>query len=465
MTLWPALSSFAHAETANSSLDAGGADIRAEQAPAGGMHIPGPSLAGWKSQRGAASDSARPTPGSDGLLEVTAFEVEIYPEPHRRYYAIGNARQGNLLPASAASGRDCDDGSWYRVSAGGYVCTGDGARLVAPGDAQIGRATSGSAPWLWAPSDETPHPLLYARVITKRAPRLSALPTDEHGEPIPLPAEPKSSQVERFMVGDYFLALAGEREHAGQRFYQTVQGRFVRADDIELKPAQPMHGEALTDDVKLPLAFTLDDAPLYCHRASGLERCGTIAKHARFAAAELVTHEGKSYMPGPEGTLVAADALRVARKAERPSGVSSRAKWVHVDLSQQVLVAYEGDKPVYTTLVSSGRDGYHTPRGLFRVERKYFTKTMRGDDDVSGSYEVQEIPWVMYYDGNYALHGAYWHNLFGRTKSHGCTNIPPVDARWLYRWADLELPAGWHSMYHRKGTYVYISGQTPADGK
>jgi lipoprotein-anchoring transpeptidase ErfK/SrfK len=62
----------------------------------------------------------------------------------------------------------------------------------------------------------------------------------------------------------------------------------------------------------------------------------------------------------------------------------------------------------------------------------------------------------MYYYGTYALHGAYWHNTFGNVRSHGCTNIAPADARWLFHWSEPEVRWGWHARFVRDGTYVFF---------
>jgi lipoprotein-anchoring transpeptidase ErfK/SrfK len=175
---------------------------------------------------------------------------------------------------------------------------------------------------------------------------------------------------------------------------------------------------------------------------------------------------GIRYVIGEGGFAAPRDAVRVVTQTPRPEEVPAGAKWIHIDLSQQALVAYEGDRPVYVTLVSSGRQGYETPGGLFRIQRKYLSKTMNGKDIEDGRrYQVQEVPWTMYYDGNFAVHGAYWHNKFGYTKSHGCTNVPPADARWLYYWATLSVPDGWHALLDQQGTWVYFSGETPPDGQ
>jgi hypothetical protein len=89
---------------------------------------------------------------------------------------------------------------------------------------------------------------------------------------------------------------------------------------------------------------------------------------------------------------------------------------------------------------------------------------MRGEDPVEGPYEVGDVPWTMFYQNSYALHGAYWHNTFGRVRSHGCTNLSPIDARWLFHFTDDEVPAGWHARRQLKhGTWVWFTRGEPED--
>jgi hypothetical protein len=400
------------------------------------------------------------------LLEVTAFEVELHAEPGGRR-VLGTARQGAVLPGESVTGKGCAGGAWYRVNGGGHLCTADGVAVKdAVANAPADAANPADAPE-WSPSFDEPNPLLYARVIRAGAPRLTALSDDDKAEAIAAGASSRElgSLVSRSMHGDYFLALARKITHEGRAYYKTVAGRFVRAEDIELKPVPPMRGERLSGDEHGPLAFALDDTPVQCEAQGALKACGTMQKHARFPVVGTVEQGGVRYLRGPDGVLVPETGVRVAEPIARPDGIPASAKWIHVHLASQTLTAYEGDTPVYVTLVSSGRDGYHTPAGVFNVDRKYLTKTMRGRDDVAGRYEVQEVPWTLFYDRNFAIHGAYWHNLFGRTKSHGCVNVPPVDARWLYYWSKVTLPEGWHSREKIRGTYVYVSGQTPPDGQ
>jgi lipoprotein-anchoring transpeptidase ErfK/SrfK len=131
-------------------------------------------------------------------------------------------------------------------------------------------------------------------------------------------------------------------------------------------------------------------------------------------------------------------------------------KWIEINLSQQRLWAYQGNTPVMTTLISSGLTPNDTSEGVFYVRIKFRSQTMRGftsntgevvgfgeaDDenrpDGSDHYEVEDVPHVMYFTQlAEALHGAYWHNNFGNTMSHGCVNLPLDHARWMYGWAPL----------------------------
>ncbi len=117
--------------------------------------------------------------------------------------------------------------------------------------------------------------------------------------------------------------------------------------------------------------------------------------------------------------------------AVNPAG-SSGARWIDVDLSNQKLVAYEGDTPVYWVTVSTGLPGTPTVTGQYHIYVKYVAQTMSGP-----GYYLPDVPYVMYFYEGYGIHGTYWHNNFGHPMSHGCVNAPTPDAQWLYDWADV----------------------------
>jgi lipoprotein-anchoring transpeptidase ErfK/SrfK len=111
---------------------------------------------------------------------------------------------------------------------------------------------------------------------------------------------------------------------------------------------------------------------------------------------------------------------------------SNGERWIDVDLSEQLLTAYEGTTPVRQVLVSTGLPGTPTVVGQFRIYVKYESTLMTGDD-----YYLPNVPYTMYFYKGYGLHGTYWHSSFGRPMSHGCVNLPTPDAQWLYGFASI----------------------------
>lgn len=152
--------------------------------------------------------------------------------------------------------------------------------------------------------------------------------------------------------------------------------------------------------------------------------------------------------PAPPAENASAPVLNPAPKARKPQSAtasqparsmgSGGAKLIVVNLSKQWLYAYEGDTMVFDAPVATGRDGMETPAGTFSIYAKLKVQTMDGVLD--GEYwVVPNVPNVMYIHGGVALHGTYWHNLFGSgiRPSHGCINLPLRSAAWLYNWAPM----------------------------
>ncbi len=138
-----------------------------------------------------------------------------------------------------------------------------------------------------------------------------------------------------------------------------------------------------------------------------------------------------------------------------PAGVESGEKWIEVDLYEQTLAAYEGDRMVYATLVSTGLPQWGTRRGLFYIHPKVLVAKMSGRGGRSDYYYLEDIPWTMYFDWDIGLHAAYWHDSFGYRHSHGCVNLPPISAQWLYQWTTPYVPEG-INRYSGVGTWVWV---------
>jgi hypothetical protein len=157
-------------------------------------------------------------------------------------------------------------------------------------------------------------------------------------------------------------------------------------------------------------------------------------------------------------------ASRVDPAKRWPKWAQQGGKWIDINLTKQVLVAYEGTKMVYATLVSSGEDGLADPdtakkatvRGIYRIHTKWVSTTM-DSREVGEEFELRDVPYVQYFKEGFALHGAYWHDRLGTPKSHGCVNLAPEDARRLFFWTEPSVPPGWHgAMKSLTGTVVFI---------
>lgn len=114
-------------------------------------------------------------------------------------------------------------------------------------------------------------------------------------------------------------------------------------------------------------------------------------------------------------------------------------KYIEVNLSEQKLEAYRGGRKVNEFLISSGIGQYPTPVGDFSIWLRLTEDRMTGNygENHPDNYDIPDVPYVMYFNGPYALHGAYWHNNFGHPMSHGCINISVHDAAWLHNWTTL----------------------------
>jgi hypothetical protein len=150
----------------------------------------------------------------------------------------------------------------------------------------------------------------------------------------------------------------------------------------------------------------------------------------------------------PLGIFDAALHSQLRLSGEQPEGVpvfdaspvtpapgAGGEKWIDINLSSYVLTAFEGQTPVYSTYIVDGAAEYPTVRGSFAIYWKLPAQTMRGFNLDGSEYVTEDVPYVMYFYSDFAIHGAYWRSSFGYSGSHGCVNTPVGDAAWLYDWA------------------------------
>jgi hypothetical protein len=118
-------------------------------------------------------------------------------------------------------------------------------------------------------------------------------------------------------------------------------------------------------------------------------------------------------------------------------------KRIEIHLNRQLLLAYEWNVLVYAARVATGQKNYESPIGQFRTFHKRPTYHMTGGADEFLVFDLPGVPWDSYItDSGVALHGTYWHNDFGHPHSHGCINMTPEDAKWIYRWTLPSVPTG-----------------------
>jgi lipoprotein-anchoring transpeptidase ErfK/SrfK len=158
------------------------------------------------------------------------------------------------------------------------------------------------------------------------------------------------------------------------------------------------------------------------------------------------------YLIGPDQWIIEKQIARI-RPVDRPVDVTG--KWYAVDLYEQTLTAYDGDKAVFATLISSGLPKWPTAEGLFKIWDRQDLVLMTGGSGQPDYYNLPEVPWAQYFNKHdQSIHGAYWHDGFGFRRSHGCVNLSLTDALWAFTWAkdsDETYAYIYHSGEYRQG--------------
>lgn len=143
------------------------------------------------------------------------------------------------------------------------------------------------------------------------------------------------------------------------------------------------------------------------------------------------------------------------------ANVPSDMKRIEVHLPEQVMIAYEFDQPVFMARVATGaifsNGDYSTPSGRFMTFHKRFSRHMARGNLAANGYDLPGVPWNSYItEEGIAFHGTYWHNNFGRPRSHGCINLTPQAAKWVYLWTIPPVPPHQEGIYEETGTVVDI---------
>ncbi len=257
--------------------------------------------------------------------------------------------------------------------------------------------------------------------------------------------------------------------HGGRRYGVTTDMTLMPTDRLRPIRGSGFHGFVIGKDVEFPFAIIRRaDARFFIHQRTTNRLIDAGAAPHRQPiplTGKQQFFDGRLHYETKERQWVSdLHASRIEPAKRMPAWGTRGEKWIDVNLSKQTLMLYEGEEPVYVTLISSGEAGLEDPehttatkRGIFRIHTKHVTATM-SSDEVGEEFELRDVPYVQYFDKEgYALHGAYWHDRFGTPKSHGCLNLSPEDARRVFYFTDPAVPVGWHgALLPLKGTVIFI---------
>lgn len=255
----------------------------------------------------------------------------------------------------------------------------------------------------------------------------------------------------------------------GRRYGVGVDLRLYPTDRFRAIKGSEFHGFRIPEEAHMPFAIVKSKKAKILKEEGGRlvpEEAAELRSVLQTTGKQRV-QKGRYYDQLEAGGWIADDEVaRVDIAKKMPGWANDGEKWIDINVTRQVLVAYEGTKPVYATLVSTGEAGLDDPaktkstkRGIFRIHTKYLSATM--DSNVVGEeFELRDVPYVQYFTEGYALHAAYWHDVFGQPKSHGCVNLAPEDARRLFFWTEPRIPENWHGASAgakaKGGTVIFI---------
>jgi hypothetical protein len=273
------------------------------------------------------------------------------------------------------------------------------------------------------------------------------------------------------MVKGFFIAVDKSFGWNDRLWYRTTGGLVAPTDRMWINKPPETKGLEWPEGAK-QIYFMLSDKGQKLEHDPQKSVMKDKGKLARFSPVPLTGRtlevEGGLFHESTEGFWVKDKQGTVASPGPRPADVGADERWVDVDIEKKTLVLVAGDKPVYAALVSPGKRSrnkkkdHATPTGAFRIREKHIAVTMDGDGAAGDlPYSIEDVPYVAYFKGSYALHGAFWHNNFGREMSHGCVNLAPLDAKYVFNWVEPRVPRGWHAVFatkERPGSMVVVRG-------
>ncbi len=270
----------------------------------------------------------------------------------------------------------------------------------------------------------------------------------------------------------FAIAIVEEQFADGQRFGRTNRGHWVPMRDFGQANVFTFSGAELSAPLNdtIPVAWVVSArAPVLSRRGNSFVPTGrSQARFTQVAWLESYSAYGAGYVRITDNDWLRTRDVRHPTVAEPPNEpeIHHGAHWIDVELATQTLVAYEGLKPVFATIVSTGKGKtkghpFETPKGVHRIWVKLVTTTMDNLENESANryWRIEDVPYVQFFHKGVGLHAAFWHRSFGNVRSHGCVNLAPKDARRLFTWTGPRVPSGWTAALptqHDLGTIIRV---------
>ncbi len=436
---------------------------------------------------------AEDEPGHGAKIASIAMRTWIYVAPNDRSTKLGYLRAGAVVDrAQTSAGTKNCEGGWYRIAPRGYVCVGKGATLAL--DHQVvqsalrGPDRSRTLPYSYVMS-RNPPPHLYFRLPTEadqrrvegahgRAPKIPDVSIDEvptflaEGRDLPKPygaVEPLRFAVHAGRAKEASaFGLITAFNWTNRTFGLTTELDMIALDRTKPAKISSLRGSVVDKDKPgIPAMIIRYDVTKIVFADGGRKKSAGLVP-IRTGVVLTGKNEGGPHglWETVDGYWLPGDAMKIAEVRQDQHGYAkSGRKWIDVSIRKQFLVAYEGTRPVFATIVSTGRGEMADPskstatiRGTFFIHAKHVSGTMDGEEG-SDSFDLRDVPYIQYFHEGYALHGAYWHDEFGKARSHGCVNLAPEDAKWLFDWTDPVVPPEWHGAVNMEGgTMIWVHG-------
>jgi hypothetical protein len=289
--------------------------------------------------------------------------------------------------------------------------------------------------------------------------------------------EPSSlAKSARYLYRDQIISLRSvlisDQRPEYNRLWYGVAGGYVHSGWVQpvrynfQTPLAELPGKAFLAEVSVPFTDGRAAATMHSERGYryyyGSTHWVNKIKHDEEGNLWYRVRDDKyrtvNYVPGSHLRPITADEIS-------PLSPAVADKILQVDISGQQVTAYENGAAVFTTRCATGKwyeingklEDYTTPEGKHKIALKMPSRHMAAGDLASGEgYDLPGVPWVSFFTpSGVAFHGTYWHNDFGRPRSHGCVNVPSEAAKWIYRWS-LPLAPAHDDFVNEVGTQVVV---------